>query len=197
MRALILAAGTGSRLGLGVPKALVPVAGRPIIEWQLDALMGHEITVVAGHMADAVARQVSGRARIIVSRDFACTSPCHSIGLAGGDSLHLILDGDLLLMGGAFPRHPFIGVCPPRSEEPVYVEVGPSGMAERFGTAPTGLEWACVFAWRPSFFAGRRTGHVYEALAPELPLPAVAVDCFEVDTPADLREAERWMAART
>jgi 2-C-methyl-D-erythritol 4-phosphate cytidylyltransferase len=36
--ALLVAAGTGERLGYGRPKALVPVAGRPMLEWSLDAL---------------------------------------------------------------------------------------------------------------------------------------------------------------
>jgi 2-C-methyl-D-erythritol 4-phosphate cytidylyltransferase len=36
--ALLVAAGTGERLGYGRPKALVPVAGRPMLEWSVAAL---------------------------------------------------------------------------------------------------------------------------------------------------------------
>jgi 2-C-methyl-D-erythritol 4-phosphate cytidylyltransferase len=36
--ALLVAAGSGSRLGASVPKAFVEVAGRPMLEWSLDAL---------------------------------------------------------------------------------------------------------------------------------------------------------------
>lgn len=36
--ALLLAAGRGERLGSGEPKAFVPLAGRPMLEWSLDAL---------------------------------------------------------------------------------------------------------------------------------------------------------------
>lgn len=36
--ALIVAAGRGERLGAGVAKALVPLAGRPMLQWSLDAL---------------------------------------------------------------------------------------------------------------------------------------------------------------
>jgi 2-C-methyl-D-erythritol 4-phosphate cytidylyltransferase len=36
--ALIVAAGSGERLGAGRPKAFVVVAGRPMLEWSLDAV---------------------------------------------------------------------------------------------------------------------------------------------------------------
>ena len=36
--ALLVAAGSGERLGAGGPKALVPVGGRPMYEWSLRAL---------------------------------------------------------------------------------------------------------------------------------------------------------------
>jgi 2-C-methyl-D-erythritol 4-phosphate cytidylyltransferase len=35
--AIIAAAGSGERLGAGGPKALVPLAGRPLIEWSIEA----------------------------------------------------------------------------------------------------------------------------------------------------------------
>jgi 2-C-methyl-D-erythritol 4-phosphate cytidylyltransferase len=38
--ALIVAAGRGERLGAAVAKALVPLAGRPLLSWSLDALRG-------------------------------------------------------------------------------------------------------------------------------------------------------------
>ncbi|HEX5526997.1 MAG TPA: 2-C-methyl-D-erythritol 4-phosphate cytidylyltransferase [Solirubrobacterales bacterium] len=52
------AAGSGERLGAGGPKAFVPVAGRPMIEWSLDAFRACEsvrsIVVAAppGHIGD-------------------------------------------------------------------------------------------------------------------------------------------------
>ena len=36
--ALIVAAGRGERLGAGRPKALVELAGRPLVQWSIDAL---------------------------------------------------------------------------------------------------------------------------------------------------------------
>ncbi len=60
MKALILAAGIGSRLGditKDLPKCLVPVAGKPILEYQLDALLANGITDVAmvlGHQKEKI-----------------------------------------------------------------------------------------------------------------------------------------------
>jgi 2-C-methyl-D-erythritol 4-phosphate cytidylyltransferase len=53
--AVVAAAGSGERLGAGVPKALVPLAGRPMISWCLSALeasdrvLGAVIAAPPGH----------------------------------------------------------------------------------------------------------------------------------------------------
>lgn len=62
MRGLILAAGRGRRLGAvgeGRPKCLVPVAGRPLLEWQRQALEGAGIVeraIVGGYRAEQLPR---------------------------------------------------------------------------------------------------------------------------------------------
>jgi 2-C-methyl-D-erythritol 4-phosphate cytidylyltransferase len=63
--ALLVAAGSGERLGAGRPKAFVELAGRPMLAWSLDALRaaGIEDVVVAlppGHQAPAGCRGVEG-----------------------------------------------------------------------------------------------------------------------------------------
>jgi 2-C-methyl-D-erythritol 4-phosphate cytidylyltransferase len=42
----LVAAGSGSRLGASVPKAFVEVAGRPMLEWSLDALRAAGLTEI-------------------------------------------------------------------------------------------------------------------------------------------------------
>jgi choline kinase len=55
VKAIILAAGRGSRMGTlteAAPKCLTPLAGRPLLEWQLDALRGggiESVGVVRGY----------------------------------------------------------------------------------------------------------------------------------------------------
>ena len=60
MKAVILAAGRGSRLGTLTgekPKCLAVIDGRPLIEWQLTALAAagiNDITVIRGYRADTL-----------------------------------------------------------------------------------------------------------------------------------------------
>jgi choline kinase len=62
MQAIILAAGRGSRLGdhtESTPKCLTRVCGRPLLEWQLDALRSggaDRITIVGGYRAEQLER---------------------------------------------------------------------------------------------------------------------------------------------
>lgn len=43
---IVAAAGSGSRLGADLPKALVPLAGRPLVAWSVDALRAGGVTEV-------------------------------------------------------------------------------------------------------------------------------------------------------
>jgi 2-C-methyl-D-erythritol 4-phosphate cytidylyltransferase len=53
--ALIVAAGRGERLGSGRPKALVTLAGRPMLEWSVDAL---QAVAAVGQIVIALPRGV-------------------------------------------------------------------------------------------------------------------------------------------
>jgi 2-C-methyl-D-erythritol 4-phosphate cytidylyltransferase len=65
--ALLVAAGRGERLGSARPKALVVVAGRPLLEWSLDAL-----------------RATAGIERIVVALPPGVEAPEGTIGVPGG-----------------------------------------------------------------------------------------------------------------
>ncbi len=60
--ALIVAAGRGERLGSDRPKALVTVAGRPMLQWSVDALLGVADVqrIVVALPADALAHAPAG-----------------------------------------------------------------------------------------------------------------------------------------
>ncbi|HZV74065.1 MAG TPA: 2-C-methyl-D-erythritol 4-phosphate cytidylyltransferase [Conexibacter sp.] len=65
--ALLVAAGRGERLGAGGPKAFVVLAGRPMLEWSLDAL-----------------RAVAAVERIVVALPPGVAAPPGVVGVAGG-----------------------------------------------------------------------------------------------------------------
>jgi len=62
--AVVLAAGKGTRMKSDLPKVLVPVCGRPMIEYVLDALTEggvKQTIVVIGYRADLVRETLDGR----------------------------------------------------------------------------------------------------------------------------------------
>ena len=67
LQAVILLGGKGTRIAAqfpDVPKALVPVAGRPFLEWQLDWLKKNgvfRILLAAGYKADVLERYLAAR----------------------------------------------------------------------------------------------------------------------------------------
>jgi 2-C-methyl-D-erythritol 4-phosphate cytidylyltransferase len=65
--ALILAAGRGERLGAGRPKALAELAGRPLVQWSVEALRG-----------------VPAIERIVVALPAGGEAPAGTIGVPGG-----------------------------------------------------------------------------------------------------------------
>src|SRR5262245_33572839 len=52
--ALLVAAGSGSRLGASVPQAFVELAGRPMLEWSIDALRAAGIAEIVVALPDEV-----------------------------------------------------------------------------------------------------------------------------------------------
>ena len=65
--AVVMAAGKGTRMKSDLPKVLVSVRGRPMIEYVLDALdLGgiDRILVVVGHRADDVRAALAGRSHL-------------------------------------------------------------------------------------------------------------------------------------
>ncbi len=88
MQALILAAGRGTRLGDksgGLPKSLLEVGRRPIVEHQLDALSAAGVGPVAmmlGYAADEIRERVGLKAEYLFNPEFASTNSLYSFWLA-------------------------------------------------------------------------------------------------------------------
>ena len=93
--ALILAAGSGERFGAGAPKAFVELAGRPLVQWSVDALSA-----------------VAAIEQIVVALPAGADAPVGTSGVQGGavrsESVRLALaaagdgrDQDLVLVHDA------------------------------------------------------------------------------------------------
>ncbi|HEX8096302.1 2-C-methyl-D-erythritol 4-phosphate cytidylyltransferase [Jatrophihabitans sp.] len=95
---MIVAAGSGERLGAGMPKALVPLHGRPLLDWALDAFTSHpdidSVVVVAPADALAAVRTSAGALATVVAGG---ASRQHSVDLglaAVHDDVELVLVHD-------------------------------------------------------------------------------------------------------
>ncbi|HXE76580.1 MAG TPA: phosphocholine cytidylyltransferase family protein [Candidatus Xenobia bacterium] len=83
--AVILAAGAGTRLRPRtgrVPKCLLEVGGRALLDYQLDALARHglrDVLLVTGFGADQITPRYAGRIRTVHNPDFEATNNLHSL----------------------------------------------------------------------------------------------------------------------
>src|SRR6185369_9574889 len=89
--ALLVAAGRGERLGADGPKAFVMLAGRPMLEWSLDAL-----------------RRVPAVERIVVALPEGVAAPEGTIGVAGGAQRSHSVRAALAAAGDGPPDEPVI-----------------------------------------------------------------------------------------
>lgn len=105
MRALILAAGRGSRMGEKTaerPKCLLEVGGRALIEHQLEALADcgvGPVGIVVGYFADEIREVVGYRAEFVENTAWRRTNSLYSFWLARewAEGPILVLNSDLLL----------------------------------------------------------------------------------------------------
>ena len=107
MKAVILSAGQGRRLlpyTANLPKCLVPIGGRPLLEWQLHSLHGSGVTkvvIVSGFMSQAVEAfasnlQLNGLGvRTLLNPFFAVSDNLASLYLAADE----LSDGGIILNG--------------------------------------------------------------------------------------------------
>ena len=101
VRAIVLAAGKGTRMKSERPKVLFEVAGRPIVRWVVDAALGggvDEVTVVIGAEGDEVAAALPDGVRTAVQEEqlgtaHAAQAALDVMGDVSGDTV-LVLPGD-------------------------------------------------------------------------------------------------------
>ena len=100
--AIILAAGKGKRMASDLPKVLVPVCGRPMIRYVIDAVRAagvERIVVVVGYRGDLVRRELAGEPGVEFAEQTEQLGTGHAVmmcreQLAEHDGPVLILAGD-------------------------------------------------------------------------------------------------------
>jgi choline kinase len=196
---------------MNMPKCLVPVAGRRIIDYQLELLKGVEdVRVVVGFMEELVIEHVkSVRSDVIFVRnpDYARTSTLQSLYLATRnlDGPYLALDGDVVLERESFEKFlqlgatcvPLIGIAEASTEDAVFVRVRETsgGRFEVEGfqrQPPTPFEWTGI-AFLDNSIVRNENRFMFHVLEERLPLPAARIRCIEVDTPSDLSRANQLL----
>ena len=105
MKAVILAAGKGTRLGsmtTETPKCLVEIGGRPILDYQLAGLEAagvDDIVVVAGYLADQVIAHAAGRYRVLINDQYDSSNSIYSLWVAREEAAgkdFVLLNGDVV-----------------------------------------------------------------------------------------------------
>lgn len=109
MRAVILAAGKGSRLGVnlnGKPKCLLEVGGRSLLEHQLQSLRALEISdicIVVGYHKEMIHDQVGDSCTLVANTLYRGTNSLYSLWLA-----REWIQGSFMLMNSDVIAHPDI-----------------------------------------------------------------------------------------
>ena len=221
----ILAGGLGTRLAgvaAGLPKGMVPVAGRPFLEHVLDRLARHGVTRVVicrGHLGEIIERDLGDGGRFGLSLAYSDEGP-EPIGTAGALRLALPLLGErfLVMYGDTYLRVDYraVAVAHARSGREALMTVlrnrgrwGTSNVDYARGlvraydnrTPPPRAEWIDygLLSMTPAALAGdeRDLTEVLRALAARGELAGMAVRArfYEIGTPGALAETERYLSS--
>ncbi len=203
---VISCAGMGTRLGMGYPKALVDVAGKPLLVRQLELLKDYDdVRVVIGYQYEKVIEMVNAVRRdvtFVFNHEYKTTGTGASFlkGTAYGRDMVVALDGDLLVHPEDLKRvleseEECIGGTTPTTDNPVLMstEMTPEGLVvTEFSRDKGEYEWTGLAQVKTSRL-GTTQGHVYYLLEPLLPLKMEKIRTKEIDTMEDYRNAVAWV----
>ena len=103
MKVVIMAGGKGTRIASvksDVPKPLIPIAGKPILEWQVECLKTQglkDITLVIGYLGNLIQDYFGDGSRLGVKIDYFVED--HPLGTAGALFKMNLVDDFLLMCG--------------------------------------------------------------------------------------------------
>lgn len=189
---VISCAGIGSRLGLGLTKALVEINGRSLISWQLKLFKGvKDVRIVIGFQGGEIIQEVRKYRNDVIfcynHRYFETkTGASYYLGARHANHLSLEWDGDLLV-------HPddvkhvlsvpgeFICYADKTSDDAVFVQTDENGDVIRFSRESGDFEWtgpACMDKRHLTYCSQ----NVYNMFEPLCPMRGIKVRAYDIDT---------------
>jgi hypothetical protein len=196
MKAVICAAGFGTKLKLNMPKAMVMINGKRIIDYQLKALKNYdEIYVVVGYRSNLIIEHLKKHSNIkFIINNEPGLGIMHTMHLISNEinELALILDGDLII-NDELPLYDyeFIGIRTPVCHFPIYCNTDKDQVLS-FGSNKTDYEWANIYCTNPRMHDWN-TDLVHETLSRSLPKISVRFDSFKIGTPEDKSDSYDWL----
>lgn len=198
---IISCAGLGSRLGLNVPKCLVEVNNKKLIDYQLDLLGDvRDVRIIVGFKELEVmnhVRKIRPDATFVRNPAYATTSNSYSIYLAVKDlkKPFVVIDGDLIISPADFSdfmlqaeqsNQTVIGITPAKTTEAVFVALDSQQHIIEFTRTPGySHEW-CGIAYLQDITIDPQSGYLFNHFLDKLPLKSFEIACYEIDTPEDL-----------
>jgi len=203
---IITAAGFGKRLGYNIPKSLVVINGKTIIERQLEILKNFkDIRIVVGFKASEVINQVKKIRKdilFVVNHNYSTTTPLNSLFLASQFAKKNILyiDGDLLISKKSVKnivksKSTTLGIIKTYSSEPVCTDIIKKKSKYhiiQFTREKREFEWSGLMYTKKENIKNLPK-FVYQLFVKNLPLNAIIIDACEIDTKQDLEYAKKWI----
>jgi len=192
-------AGTGSRLGLSMTKALIKIQDQSLISLQLKQLSSwSDIRVVVGYQASDVikeARAVNPNVIFVYNHDYfhTLTGASFFLGARHGKFLSIAWDGDLLVHPKDMPsvfecNEEFIGSSSIVSDEPVFVKVDSKMMVRSFSRSQGDYEWVGPAGiYRDKVVYNKE--NIYNIFEKHLPIKCLFIESRDIDTYDDYLRA--------
>lgn len=189
---VISCAGIGSRLGLGLTKALVEINGKSLISWQLKLFKDvKDVRIVIGFQGGEIIEEVRKYRNDVIfcynHRYFETkTGASYYLGARHANHFTLEWDGDLLV-------HPddvrqllaaegeFICYAEKSSDDAVFVQTNEEGKVLCFSRETGDYEWtgpACMDKSHLTYCSQ----NVYNMFEPLCPMKGIKVRAYDIDT---------------
>lgn len=189
---VISCAGIGSRLGLGLTKALVEINGQPLISWQLKLFKDvKDVRIVIGFQGGEIIQEVRKHRDDVIfcynHRYFETkTGASYYLGARHANHFTLEWDGDLLVHPDDVKKllstqGEYICYADKTSDDAVFVQTNERGEVLCFSREHGDYEWtgpACMSKQHLMY----STQNVFNMFEPFCPMRGIKVRAYDIDT---------------